>query len=359
MFINFDPIYILYFLAAAVFALVLTPLVRKLAFMLGLVDVPTSPRKIHKTPMPLLGGLSIFTVFAVMVCLYLAFADVNFFFIPLSFFLALLLGCAVLMLGGILDDKFDLSSFWKLFFPTVASLIIVFSGIGVGIKQITNPFGQPINLDFLVFGLPASAIFVWLWMMGMTFTTKLLDGLDGLASGIGVIGSLTLFFLSLTPKVNQPITATLAIILAGACLGYLRYSFHPAKIFLGEGGSLIIGFILGTLSIISGAKIATALLVMGIPILDVAWVIARRLWYRTSPFSPDRKHLHFRLLDIGLSHRQSVGVLYLLSAAFGFTAVFLQSRGKLIALLMLFLVMLLLALGLVLVYKRKESKLQK
>jgi UDP-GlcNAc:undecaprenyl-phosphate GlcNAc-1-phosphate transferase len=178
-----------------------------------------------------------------------------------------------------------------------------------------------------------------------------------LASGIGVIASLTLFFLSLTPKVNQPMTATIAILLCGTLLGYLRYSFNPAKIFLGESGSVLIGFILGALSIILGGKIATALLVMGVPIMDVAWVILRRLWYGTSPFKADRKHLHFRLLDIGLSQRQAVLILYLLSALFGFTAVFLQSMGKLIALLILSVTMFALALATVVIYKRKNGNL--
>lgn len=355
MFINFDFTYIIYFFTAGLLALILTPLVRRFAFLANFVDSPIHPRKIHKSPMPLLGGLVVFIVFVVMVCLYLAVSEVNYFFIPLKFFLAILGGSAILMVGGMLDDKYDLSAPFKILFPAAAAFVIVASGIGVGIKEITNPFGAPIRLDFPLFGLPFAAFFSFFWMLGMTFTTKLLDGLDGLASGIGLIASLTLFFLSLTPKVNQPITATLAIILAGTLFGYLRYSFNPAKIFLGEGGSLLIGFILGALSILSGAKIATALLVMGIPILDVAWVIVRRLWYRTSPFSPDRKHLHFRLLDIGLSHKQSVLVLYGFSAVFGFTAVFLQSMGKLIALIILFLVMLILAVSLVIIYKKKES----
>lgn len=360
MFTDFNPNYFVYFIASLVFALALTPLVRRFAFLTGIVDVPAHPRKIHKSPMPLLGGLSVFIVFVTMVCLYLAFSEINFYSIPLKFFVAILLGSAVLMIGGILDDKYDLPSAYKVLFPSIASLIIVLSGIGVGIKQLSNPFGSPISLDFLLLGfLPASAAFAFLWTLGMTFTTKLLDGLDGLASGVGLIGCVTMFLLSLTPKVNQPITATISIILAGALLGYLWYSFNPAKIFLGEGGSLLIGFVLGTLSILSGAKIATALLVMGIPILDVAWVIVRRLWYRTSPFSPDRKHLHFRLLDIGLSHKQAVLVLYALSAVFGLTAVFLQSMGKLIALIILFLVMIALAVSLVLIYKKKEDLKEK
>ena len=243
----------------------------------------------------------------------------------------------VLIIGGVLDDKFNLPPKLLWLFPAIASFSVVWSGIGVGIKFLSTPFGNPISLNYSLFAIPFSAIFIWLWMMGMIFTTKFLDGLDGLCSGVAFIACLTMFALSLGPKINQPITAELAIILAGALLGYLVFAFFPASIFLGEGGSTFLGFMLGVLSVILGAKIATALLVMGIPILDVAWVIIKRIWYHQSPFKGDRQHLHFKLLDIGLSQRQAVLVLYAISAIFGIVAVFLQSWGKLIALVVLFL----------------------
>jgi len=202
--------------------------------------------------------------------------------------------------------------------------------------------------------LELSALIIWVWLMGMIYTTKFLDGLDGLTSGVGLIGAITMFALSLTEKVNQPITASLAIILAGSLLGFLIYNFNPASIFLGEAGSTFIGFALGVLAVILGAKIATALLIMGIPILDVAWVIVRRTFYRNSPFMGDRRHLHFKLLDIGFSQKQTVLTLYGISALFGFTAVFLQSLGKLIALILLVCVMVFLALATVIAYKRQH-----
>jgi UDP-N-acetylmuramyl pentapeptide phosphotransferase/UDP-N-acetylglucosamine-1-phosphate transferase len=173
-------------------------------------------------------------------------------------------------------------------------------------------------------------------MNGMMFTTKFLDGLDGLVAGIGLIAGMTLFALSLSAGVSQPITASFAIILAGALAGYLIYAFHPASIFFGEGGSTFVGFVLGVLSVILGGKIATALLVMGIPILDVAWVIAQRLWSGQSPFRGDRLHIHFKLIDLGFTQKQTALILYGISAVFGFTAVFLQSMGKLVALGILF-----------------------
>lgn len=336
-----------------VLAILFTPLVRLFANRFGYIDVPRPPRNLHSKPTPLLGGLAVFLAFAVATSIYLYFGEVDFHIVPVKFFVGIAIGALILMLEGFLDDKFNLPPKILWIFPALASLAIVFSGIGIGIKSLSNPFGDPISFSFLVLGIPASGIFVWLWMMGMMFTTKFLDGLDGLVVGIGAIASFTLFLLSLASNINQPITASIAILFCGALLGYLVYAFHPAKIFLGDGGSMLVGFILGVLSVILGGKIATALLVMGIPILDVAWVILRRLWYKQSPFKGDRQHLHFRLMDIGLSQRQTVLSLYAISAMFGFTAVFLQSFGKLIALLILFAVMLSLGLTSVMLYKRK------
>jgi UDP-GlcNAc:undecaprenyl-phosphate GlcNAc-1-phosphate transferase len=349
--------YLLYFSLAFGFSVLFTLLAKRFALRLRIFDLP-GKRKIHTAPTLLLGGLAIFFSFALSVIVYLKISQPNFSVIPLKFFVAILLGGLVLALGGFLDDKYNLPPKVLWLFPALASLIAVTAGIGSGITQISNPLGSPIPLDFklsiISYQLSISSLFVWLWLMGMIFTTKFLDGLDGLCSGIALIGGLTMFSLSLLPHINQPITASLAIIFSGSILGFLIFNFHPASIFLGESGSTFLGFILGILSVILGGKIATALLVMGIPILDVAWAITRRLWYHRSPFSADRLHLHHRLLDIGLTQRQTVGVLWALSAFFGFSAVFLQTLGKLIALIILLCVMVFLAISAVMVYKQKH-----
>jgi UDP-GlcNAc:undecaprenyl-phosphate GlcNAc-1-phosphate transferase len=351
-------IYFAYFLASFILSAIITPVIKLVAFKFKIIDVPSAPRKLHQNPTALLGGLAIFISFTVLLISYIFFQHPDFNIIPMRFFCGIIIGGLILTVGGLVDDKFNLPPKFLWLFPAVASAIVVWSGIGVGISQITNPFGGSININytipFYIFSLQLSAVLVWLWMMGMIFTTKLLDGLDGLCSGIGLIGALTMFAISLTPKINQPITAGLALILAGCLAGYLLYAYNPASIFLGEGGSTFIGFCLGVLSIILGAKIATALLVMGIPILDVAWVIIKRLWYKRSPFKGDRQHLHFKLLDIGLSQRQTVLVLYAISAIFGGVAVFLQSFGKLVALAILTLVMIGIALTTVVLYKKKH-----
>jgi UDP-GlcNAc:undecaprenyl-phosphate/decaprenyl-phosphate GlcNAc-1-phosphate transferase len=345
--------YLALFLIALVISAVLVPAVKAFATKVGAVDVPNSPRKIHTKTMPLLGGLAIYISVVLTGVFYILFYEPDFNIVPIHFFVSLALGGLILMIGGYLDDVYNLTPLKQFIFPLAAVLVVIFSGIGVGIQEVSNPFGAPIRFDFEVLGIPFSGIFVFLFIIGMIYTTKFLDGLDGLASGVSLIAGLTLFLLSLTPRISQSITASIAVLFCGAILGFLIYNFNPASIFLGEGGSEFLGFMLGVLAVLLGGKIATAVLVMGIPILDVLWVIIRRMWFGVSPFKADRRHLHFRLLDIGFSQRQTVITLYLISAGFGLIAVFLQSMGKLILLLVLLGVMTVLALGTVLMYKHK------
>jgi len=345
--------YTFFFFVAFLIALFVTPVIQRLAFKVSAVDLPNHPRKIHTKPIPLLGGFVIFIAFMVTLTIYLRFFEVDLIVIPMRFFWGMISGATLLMIGGYLDDKYSLSPKLQFIFPVLAVLAVLASGVGVGINFISNPFGGVINLNFLILGIKASGILVFLFLLGMIYTTKFLDGMDGLTSGISLIASLTLFVLSLTDKINQPVTASVAIILCGAIAGFLVFNFNPASIFLGESGSTFLGFMLGVFSVLLGGKIATALLVMGIPILDVAWVIARRLWYGSSPFKADRKHLHFRLLDLGFSQKQTVLTLYGIAAVFGAVAISMQSMGKLVSLLILFVLMISIALGTVFAYKRK------
>lgn len=333
--------YLFYFALAALLALILTPLARRLAFLTKCVDQPKGGRKIHTVPMPLLGGLVIIGSLGLTTFTYIWGGNWNFQVVPERFIVGILLGTLVLLIGGVLDDRFELPAKYTWISPALATLIVLYSGVGVGIKFITNPLGGNIALDFNVLGLQASGIFVFCWLMGMTYTTKFLDGLDGLAAGVSLIAGLVMFTLSVTERINQPVTAFLAIALVGSLAGYLVYAFNPAKIFLGETGSTFLGWFLGILAVLTGAKIATAVLVMAIPILDVGWSIVRRLASGQSPFKADRKHLHFRLLDAGLSQRQAVLVFYGISLIFGFSAIALQSMGKLVALMLVIVAMLL------------------
>ncbi|MBI4281206.1 undecaprenyl/decaprenyl-phosphate alpha-N-acetylglucosaminyl 1-phosphate transferase [Candidatus Uhrbacteria bacterium] len=357
----------LFFLLPAIIACSITPIIRNGARRLRIVDVPerAPDRKMHDEPKPLLGGLAVFFSFFILVLLlYLWGVDFSASHIQAKHLLGIFLGSAFLMVGGFLDDRYRLSPAKQIIWPILAALVVIASGIGV--SYITNPFGGPLGTEqfrldayqkilFWFHGWPYKITFLadaftFFWLLGMMYTTKFLDGLDGLVSGVTIIGALIIAALSLDPVVHQRETALLAVLFAGAFAGFLFWNWHPAKIFLGEGGSLFAGFMLGVLSIVSGSKVATTALVLGIPILDVLWVIARRLfWERHSPLLADRKHLHFRLLDIGLSHRKAVMVLYGLTLYFGIAALFLQSRGKLIAFAILSVSMLALGSGLVLI----------
>ncbi len=266
----------------------------------------------------------------------------------ISFFL----GALIIIVGGTIDDKYNLSPKVQIIFPLVAIIILILGG--VGIDKITNPFGGFLDLKSLVFVGP---ILVAAWLLGMMYTTKLLDGVDGLVSGVSAIGGLVIFLFTLTTRYYQPDIAFAAILLAGAVSGFLIFNWHPARIFLGEGGSLLLGYILGVLAIISGGKIAIALLVMGIPILDVAWTIIRRLLKGKNPFRfADKKHLHHRLLALGIGQRKTVLVFYTLSLVFGLSGLFLQSRGKFLVLIFLVVLMFIIVVGFYLFDRHGNNK---
>ncbi|MFA6391776.1 MAG: MraY family glycosyltransferase [Patescibacteria group bacterium] len=357
--------FILSFLAVVLF----TPLVRNFAVKKNILDNPEADpeRKIQKSPVPLLGGIAVFIGFAVVLLYYTFFTDqILGGYMLQKHIIGILTAGTLLMIGGYLDDKYRLKPYQQLIWPVLAGLVVI--AVGIGIPYISSPFGGTLQLDtirlevFRIGDTPYSItlwadLIAFIWLMVMVYTTKFLDGLDGLVPGIGTIGAVVIFALSLTSDVAQPETALLSIIFAGALAGFLVYSFHPARIFLGEGGSTFIGFVLGVLAIISGAKIATALLIMGLPLLDVAWVIFRRIFKeKHSPFWGDKKHLHFRLLDIGLSHRQAVIFLYIVTGVFGATSLFLSTKGKLISLIVLVIAMVILGLTLVVFYKKKSRR---
>ncbi len=332
------PVLLIAFLAA----IVVTPMVRATSTRLGIVDRPDGGRKTHSRPIPLLGGLALFfaIAFTILWALYAGWLPGP--HIKEKYLFGLLLATTLLVIGGALDDRFNLRPSRQIIWPILATLAVVASGIGV--VYITNPLGGQLVLDRISVvvlwwkGIPyrftlLADIFTFLWLLGMTYTTKLLDGLDGLVSGITVIGAIIIAVVSITRDVAQPDTATLALIVAGAFLGFLLFNFHPATIFLGEGGSTLAGFLLGTLAIISGGKIATTLLVIALPLFDAAIVILRRMFVeRRSPTSADRTHLHFRLLDLGFTPRQVVLFYWFVAALFGVATFVLQGWEKLIVL---------------------------
>ena len=344
------------FLAALILTAILTLAVKKIAVYFKIVDQPdtggdgatagstigdgaSAGRKIHTRPIPLLGGVAIFIAYFGLLFLFSGrFLAGN---LRWSHLIGFFIGALIITIGGVLDDKYNLKPSQQIIFPLLAIAAVILGG--VEIAKITNPFGGFLNLQSLVF---ISPLLIALWLLGMMYTTKLLDGVDGLVSGMSAVGGLIIFLFTLTTRYYQPDIAFAAALLVGACLGFLIFNWHPAKIFLGESGSLLLGYILGVLAIISGGKIAIALLVMGIPILDVAWTIIRRLLKGQNPFKfADRGHLHYRLLSLGIGQRKTVLIFYALSLIFGLSGLFLQSRGKFWALAVLVIIMLLLVIG--------------
>jgi UDP-N-acetylmuramyl pentapeptide phosphotransferase/UDP-N-acetylglucosamine-1-phosphate transferase len=325
-------LYLAVFAVPLLLALLLTPLVGRVAQRFGFLDYPREPRHLHETPTPKLGGVALFLPFLIAVGLSLILLPLTLEARPdlpheLRRLAGVIVGSLVVLLVGIYDDKRELSHWPQLLAQFLAAGVAIYSGIVI--YEIASPFGGLVRFPFWF-----AIAFTLFWLLGMMNTVNWLDGLDGLAAGITVIASL--IFFAHSNRLGQVSIALLPLALAGCTLGFLPYNFYPARVFMGTSGALFLGFALGTLSIIGGAKAATALLVLGIPILDVAWQIVNRLRERRSPFRGDRGHLHHRLLDIGISHRRVVLFFYLLSASFGGLALLLPpGLYKLYALLAL------------------------
>ncbi len=299
-------------LISAFISLMITPLVKKFAFKINALDIPKDSRKIHKKPIPLLGGLAI----------YIAFLAGTFFQEgPLRFWeKGILLGATVIIIGGIIDDIKDLRPWQKLIFQLVASFCVI--SHGVYIKNITNPFGTGDSFFSIgIFSIP----FTLLWIIGVTNALNLIDGLDGLAAGVGFISSITIFVIAI--MADQGYVASLTAILAGSILGFLPYNFNPASIFMGDTGSQLLGFLLSVISIQGAIKsaatfaIVVPILALGLPIYDTLFAMIRRKINGKPIMQADRGHLHHRLLDLGLSQKQVVLIMYFISACLGAIAI--------------------------------------
>lgn len=338
--------YILPFSIALVLSLILTPTVRFLAQKYNWAIPKPRPRDVHGRPIPRLGGVVLFVSFWLIVISYWLLAPEKLHFVDEKILgldknlLGVFLGSLVLLFIGVLDDLRGVKPWAKLFWQIVAAALVVI--FGIKIWWFSNPLGGP----NIILG-NWTYLFVPLWIILMINVINWLDGLDGLADGISFIALVILGFLSLAPNVNQPATAFLCAILAGSALGFLFFNFNPAKIFLGDSGSMFLGFMIAIAAIISGAKLATAALVLGIPILDALWVIGRRIFTGKSPMMADKLHLHHRFLEAGLSQRQTVLILYALAAGFGIVALQQGTHGKFIAGLWLLGIMVIMGIGLV------------
>lgn len=346
-------VYFIYFIIAFVVSVVVTGLVAILMRRLGIIDRAPKEhsRKIHKRSIALGGGLAVYLTFFVLLLVVWLFQSGTVALSNNRTLLGLFIGSTILMIGGVIDDKYTLKPRYQIISPILACVVVILFGIGPYI--VSNPWGGTLDLSHIQWSIGSAIhivlfadLFAFVWLFGMMFTTKFLDGLDGLVAGIVAIAAVVMYLVSVQPQWYDPQVAILSIIFAGTCLGFLIWNFNPAKIFLGEGGSLMTGFILGCLAIISKSKIAVTFMVVGIPMIDVIRVIIIRFRKGKPVYIGDREHLHYRLLESGLSHRQSVLLLYAISSLFGMIALFLQTERQFIALAFLFILMLLIGLWL-------------
>ena len=332
------------FIAAAVLALVLTPLVRRIVIRYEIVDRPAA-RRVNIIVVPRAGGLATSAAFLAVAGLFLFINDradlvESSGTLDAAHVTALLLGGAMAAALGAIDDLFDLRARWQLLGQLALACVAVALGIGIGF--VANPFGPGI----IPLSGPIAAGFTIFWIVGMMNSINWIDGLDGLSSGVALIAAVTLGLISLSSQSGpsgQPLVAVLCFALAGALLGFLRWNFHPATIFAGTSGVQFVGYSLAVLAILGTAKVAVALLVLGVPIIDTFWIIVRRVTQGGSPFRPDRTHIHHRLLDLGLSHRETVLVIYGICLVLAVLALLLSGVTQLYAFLGVFV-----AFGLVL-----------
>ncbi|MDI9481026.1 MAG: glycosyltransferase family 4 protein [Syntrophomonadaceae bacterium] len=324
-------LYILLILLAFAVAYFSTPVAIKIAFKLGAIDKPDQ-RKVHQQTMPRLGGLAFFVAF-IIATLVLSWDS--------SVFNGILLGGIIIFLVGMLDDIYQLSPWVKLIGQCLAAVTAMY--FGVIVHFVTNPFDGLLSLGYL--SLPLT----FLWIVGVTNAINLIDGLDGLAGGVSAIAAATMGIVSLLH--GQTAVAVTAFILVAAIAGFLPYNFHPARTFMGDGGSNFLGFVLACLAIMGTAKSAALIslfvpiVILGIPIFDTFFAIIRRIHKRAPIFMPDKDHLHHRLMALGMSHRRSVLIIYGISAFFGGVAVTLSFTTSPKASLVLALLLLVIVIG--------------
>lgn len=310
--------FIIPFIAATLISLVSTPIVRKFAFKIGAVDIPKDDRRVHKKAMPLMGGLAIFAAVIISVLLFLPLDRSTF---------SILLGGTLIVISGIIDDLKDMSPKLKLLFQILAGMVLIFGGIRVDF--ITNPFTGDNSLLYLKWLSVPITLF---WVVGITNTLNLIDGLDGLAAGVAMISSVSLMLVA--SKFGYTEITILSAIVAGSCLGFLPFNFNPAKIFMGDTGALFLGFMLAAISIegvmksVATIAVIVPILILGVPIFDTTFAIFRRLLNGQSIMAADKGHLHHRLLNKGFSQKKTVLILYGISSIFGLFAVLIAKANS-------------------------------
>ncbi|MBM4420409.1 MAG: undecaprenyl/decaprenyl-phosphate alpha-N-acetylglucosaminyl 1-phosphate transferase [Chloroflexi bacterium] len=313
-------------IVAGLLAVLLAPGVLAFATRMRMLDLPGGRRQ-HERPIPRPGGLAIAAAFGVtiFVCWLVDRVAGGPFLIPEEVrsprFTVTALAAFLGLTLGFVDDVFELRARWQLIGLLLVAAVIVAAGIRI--EFIDDPF----SAGGLVALSPVLAVaFTMFWIVGMNVALNFIDGLDGLAAGVSAIAAFTLGGLALLPQVNEPFVAWMAFSLGGAICGFLVFNFHPARLFLGTTGVTFIATLLAVFAIFGTAKVAAVLLVLGVPIVDAFYVLLRRVIRGQSPYSPDRGHFHYRLLDVGVSHPQAVLIIYGLTLVLGALAL-LASGG--------------------------------
>lgn len=296
------------FLLAALISYILTPYIKTLAFKIGAIDKPDN-RKVHKKIMPRLGGLAIYIAFmlGVVASLELTWDIVG-----------ILAGATVIVAVGVLDDKYQLPAKVKLVGQIIAACVLV--AFDIRIEWLNNPFGGYFYVDYWL-SVPMTIF----WVISFTNVVNLIDGLDGLAAGVSAIASITVILVAVQQGYYHIAIMTAA--LAGGIIGFIRYNFNPATIFMGDTGSMFIGYLLAAISVYGSVKTAATIalivpaIALGLPIMDTAFAIMRRYTNGRPIFQPDKGHLHHRLLAMGMNQKQAVLLMYAITAVLGIAAV--------------------------------------
>ena len=309
---------ILALLSGIIIAFAFTPVVEVIAAKVGAIDKPDGVRRIHDHPIPRLGGLAIFLGFLISTLLFVEItAEVR----------GILIGAVIIVCSGAVDDVVELKPIVKLVFQILAAIIAIGHGVLIGHLSNFNIFSDNRYLALGILSIPITLV----WIVGVTNAVNLIDGLDGLACGVSTISCVTMLVVSLL--VSEGNVAVILACLAGGCIGFIPFNLNPAKIFMGDTGSQLLGFVLATVSVLGLFKLYAIftcfvpLCALAFPIFDTCFAFIRRILSGQSPFHPDKKHLHHRLMNMGLNQKQAVAVLYSISAIMGLVAVVAAING--------------------------------
>ena len=306
-------------LTALVISFLATPVVKTFAYKVGAIDVPKDARRMHKVPIPRLGGLAIFIGFMVSILLFVKITPEM---------KSILLGAAIIVVLGVVDDIMALPAMLKFVVQIIAAAIPATHG--VVIQAFSNPNIFSKNL-YWVLGWLSIPVTI-LWIVAITNAVNLIDGLDGLANGVSAISATTMLVIALLASEGQ--VAIVLAALVGACVGSMPDNMDPAKMFMGDTGATFLGYTLATMSIQGLFKYYAVIsfvvpfLILGLPIFDTAFAFIRRIAHGQSPMHADRSHIHHRLIDMGLNQKQAVATLYVISAILGLSAVVLTTGGE-------------------------------